>query len=219
VRQTLFLDSMLRIGLTGNIASGKSTVARALAQHGATVVDADQLAREAVAPGQPALAAIARRFGSEVLLPDGTLDRGALRNLVFADDEARAALNAIVHPEVARLRTERAAVAAAAGVTVFVDEIPLLFEVGLAAEFDAIVFVDAPEAERLRRLVRDRGLPEPVARAMMASQGEAAPKRAQATWIIDNAGTRAELLERVASVWQDMQDLQDQQAMAAPSGP
>jgi len=195
---------MIRLGLTGNIASGKSSVARHLATLGARVLDADQLAREAVAPGTPALTAIVARFGVGVLAADGSLDRGALRRLVFGHPEALAALNAIVHPEVGRLRAVRAGEAAADGVAVLVDEIPLLFEAGLADQFDAIVFVDAPEPVRLARLMRDRGLPESDARAMMTSQADVAPKRARATWIVENDGSREALASQVDAMWQAM---------------
>lgn len=192
---------MIRLGLTGNIASGKSSVARLLAAHGARVLDADALAREAVQPGTTALAAIVARFGEAVLQPDGALDRSALRRRVFGDPPALADLNAIVHPEVGRLRAERAAAAEAEGVQVFVDEIPLLFEAGLADQFDGIVFVDAPESVRLARLMHDRGLPEADARAMMTAQADVAPKRARATWIIENDGSREALAAQVADVW------------------
>jgi glycine cleavage system H protein/dephospho-CoA kinase len=195
---------MLRIGLTGNIASGKSTVGRLLAEHGARVLDADTLARDAVRPGTPALAAIVSRFGRAMLQPDGTLDRARLRRLVFGDPDALAALNAIVHPAVGRLRAERASAAERDGVRVLVDEIPLLFEAGLAGQFDAIVFVDAPEPLRLARLVQDRGLPEADARAMMTAQADVAPKRARATWIVENDGSREALRARVGDVWRAM---------------
>ncbi len=210
---------MLRIGLTGNIASGKSTVSRELARLGARVVDADLLAREAVAPGTPGLARVVEAFGPSVLKPDGSLDRSALRSRVFGHPSALATLNAIVHPEVGRRRGERAVAALADGVPVLVDEIPLLFETGLADEFDAIVFVDASETERLRRLTVDRGLPESDARAMMSSQGDVAPKRARATWVIDNNGSREQLLARVAEVWSGMQDMHDMQDTQQPQEP
>ncbi len=193
---------MLRIGLTGNIASGKSTVSHRLAELGARVIDADVLAREAVAPGTPGLAAVISRFGGSALRADGTLDRGRLRARVFSDPAELAALNAIVHPEVGRLRAERAITAQADGVQVLVDEIPLLFEAGLADEFDAIVFVDAPAEERLRRLMMDRGLQPDVAQAMMSSQGDSEPKRQRATWVIENDGSLDSLLARTDVVWQ-----------------
>lgn len=193
---------MLRIGLTGNIASGKSTVSRRLAEHGAHIIDADVLAREAVAPGTDGLKAIVVRFGAEMLREDGTLDRAALRLRVFRDPDELAALNAIVHPEVGRLRAERAREPDAAGGRVLIDEIPLLFEAGLASQFDAIVFVDAPVAERLRRIVEHRGLPTADAQAMIAAQGDVAPKREQATWIIENDGSLDLLIARTDAVWQ-----------------
>ncbi len=195
---------MLRIGLTGNIASGKSTVARRLAERGARVIDADQLARQAVAPGTPELAAVARRFGEALIRVDGTLDRAALRERVFTHAAELSALNAIVHPKVARLREEQAQQAKVARVRVLVDEIPLLFEAGLADQFDAIIFVDAPADERLRRLMQDRGLPRGAAEAMMSSQGDVAPKRARATWIIENDGSLEELIARTDDVWQHL---------------
>ncbi len=199
-----FLPPMLRIGLTGNIASGKSTVAKRLAELGARVIDADQLAREAVAPGTAGLAAVAERFGEAITSPDGSLDRAALRHRVFGNPEELDALNAIVHPEVGRLRAEQAQKAELARVRVLVDEIPLLFEAGLADQFDAIVFVDAPADERLRRLMDDRGLPRADAEAMMSSQGDVAPKRERATWIIDNDGSLEELIARTDDVWQHL---------------
>jgi len=195
---------MLRIGLTGNIASGKSTVSRRFAELGAHVIDADVLAREAVAPGTAGLAVVIARFGDAVLRADGTLDRGRLRARVFGDPAELAALNAIVHPEVGRLRGERALAAQADSVEVLVDEIPLLFEADLADQFDAIVFVDAPAEERLRRLMMDRGLPPDVAQAMMSSQGDVEPKRRRATWVIENDGSLDSLRARTDVVWQSI---------------
>lgn len=191
----------LHVALTGNIASGKSTVGRLLAARGAAVIDADQLAREAVAPGTPGLAAVVEHFGPGVLAADGTLDRAALRGRVFRDAAAREALNAIVHPAVARLREARAAEAARAGARVIVSEIPLLFEVGLEHAFDGVILVDAPPAERLARLVRDRGLAPAEAAAMLAAQWPAERKRAGATWVIDNDASAAQLPDRVAVLW------------------
>lgn len=192
---------MLHIGLTGNIASGKSTVAHMLQEHGATVVDSDLLAREAVEPGTPALAAIRARFGDAVISADGTLNRNALGRIVFGDAEARSALNAIVHPEVGRLRLRAVERARAAGAAVVVSDIPLLFETGLADEFDAVVLVDAPERERFRRLVTLRDLPEADARAMMSAQWPSAEKRARSAYVIDNDGSLAQLAQRVDAVW------------------
>ncbi|MBK7905339.1 MAG: dephospho-CoA kinase [Gemmatimonadetes bacterium] len=181
------------VGLTGNIAAGKSAVAARLAAHGVPVVDADRLAREAVAPGSPALAAIVARWGPSVRLPDGTLDRGALRRIVFADPTERRALDAIVHPEVARLRDAALAAHRAHGERLVVCDIPLLFEAGLEDTVDHIVLVDAPAVLRRERLLRDRGLAPEDADAMIAAQRPSAEKRGRSQDIIDNTGTRAEL--------------------------
>lgn len=192
---------MLLVGLTGNIAAGKSTVARQFVALGATVVDADLLAREAVRPGTPALAAIEARWGREVMSPDGHLDRPALRRRVFERPEDLEALNAIVHPEVARLRTAALGEARARGDRVVVCDVPLLFERDLAGEYDVVVLVDAPRDLRLERLVHDRGLHEPEAMAMIAAQMPAELKRARADLVIENADGRDALEARVAEVW------------------
>ena len=196
---------MRHVGLTGNIASGKSAVAVLLAQHGAEIIDADLLAREAVAPGTEGLARVVAHFGPSVLLPDGSLDRAALRHLVFSDGAARDALNRIVHPAVALLRDARLADARARHLPLVVSDVPLLFEVGLEHAFDAIILVDAPPALRLARLVHDRGLTPSDAQAMMDAQWPAERKRAGATWVIDNDGSRAQLAERVDKVWRALQ--------------
>ncbi len=192
---------MLIVGLTGNIAAGKSAVAAQLAARGATVIDADLLAREAVAPGTPGLAAIAARWGPAVLAADGTLDRAALRRVVFADPTERAALDAIVHPEVDRLRRAAITRARAAHARVVVCDIPLLFEVGLESAVDRIVLVDAPAEVRRARLVHDRGLGPAEADAMIAAQMPAAAKRPRAHHIIDNDGTREALAAQVEALW------------------
>jgi dephospho-CoA kinase len=195
---------MRLIGLTGNIASGKSTVARLLGDLGATVIDADQLAREAVRPGTPALDAIVERWGTDVLSPDGVLDRPALRGVVFEDREQLEALNAIVHPEVERMREARVAEARAAGVPLVVCDIPLLFERHMAERFDTIVLVDAPRPLRLERLVRDRGLHEAEAMNMIAAQMPAELKRARSDHIIDNGSTREALQRQVHQLWRTL---------------
>ena len=192
---------MLLVGLTGNIAAGKSTVARLLAARGATLVDADLLAREAVRPGTPALAAIVGRWGPGVLSPDGALDRPALRARVFDDPAELEALNAIVHPEVGRLRDRALAEARARGDRLVVCDVPLLFERDLAGEFDVVVLVDAPRDLRLERLVHERGLREPEAMAMIAAQMPAELKRARADYVIDNDGPLPVLSDRVTEVW------------------
>ena len=184
---------MFLIGLTGNIAAGKTTVARHFAAWGATLIDADVLARDAVAPGTSALRAIAARWGAAVLAPDGSLDRATLRGIVFADPAARAALDAIVHPEVARRREAAVAAAASRGDRLVVSDIPLLFEAGLEHTVEGIVLVDAPRAQRRERLLRDRGLDAATADAMLDAQWPSERKRARATWIIDNTGSPADL--------------------------
>lgn len=195
---------MLLVGLTGNIASGKSEVARQFAELGATVIDADLLAREAVAPGQPALAAITERFGSAILSADGTLDRVALRTKVFADPRELEALNAILHPDIGHRRDRLVAAARARGDRIVVCDIPLLFERNLVADYAVIVLVDAPRELRLDRLVRDRGLAEAEAMRMIAAQMPAELKRARADIIIDNTGSRTELALRVNTVWNEL---------------
>ena len=191
----------LLVGLTGNIASGKSSVARLLEAHGATLIDADDLARRAVAVGTPGYARIVARWGDHVLGPDGALDRGALRRRVFADQEQLEALNRIVHPEVERMRDALVADARERGDRVVVCDIPLLFEKRLTERFDRIVLVDAPRPVRLERLVPARGLRKDEAMAMIASQMPAELKRARADFVIDNTGSLAELERRVAEVW------------------
>jgi dephospho-CoA kinase len=192
---------MLHVALTGNIASGKSTVATLLAAHGATIIDADELARAAVAPGTAGLEGVVERFGPGVLAHDGSLDRAALRARVFRDAVARDALNAIVHPAVRRLREEAVAAAHARGDRIVVSDIPLLFEVGLEHAFDAVILVDAPEPVRLARLVRDRGLGAEEAQAMIDAQWPSARKGTGSTWVIDNSGDRDALAAGVQALW------------------
>ena len=193
------------IGLTGNIASGKSAVANLLAKKGATIIDADELSRDAVTPGSPALAAIVARWGQSVLSADGTLDRAALRKTVFNDRSALDALNQIVHPEVMRLRADEVEAARMRGDRVIVAVIPLLFESNLADEFDFIVLVDAPRDVRLERIVRDRGLEEAEAMDMIASQMPAELKRARANWVIENSGSMEDLEREVDKLWEELE--------------
>ncbi len=206
----------LHLGLTGNIASGKSTVAHQLELLGATVIDADLLAREAVAPDTRGFAAVVAQFGPEMIAPDGTLDRPRLRRRVFQDADARDALNAIVHPEVGRLRDARFAAAQMRGDRIVISDIPLLFEVGLEHAFDGVILVDAPVALRRERLIGDRGLSPADADAMIAAQWSSEKKRAGATWVIDNDGSRAQLQARVAALWDTLRDLADRRRITAP---
>ena len=194
---------MISLALTGNIASGKSTVAQLFRRWGAEIIDADQLVREVQAPGTPGLAAIVRRFGTSVLKPDGTLDRGQLRARVLADPEALAALNALVHPAVHRLRQARVADARSRGVDVVVTDIPLLFEAADPSTFDGVILVDAPADVRRQRLFERSGLPPHEADRLMAAQLPAELKRSRATWIIDNDGDLAALEAEAARVWQE----------------
>lgn len=192
---------MLLVGLTGNIASGKSTVAQLFSERGATIIDADVLARRAVEQGTRAFDAIVKRWGTSVLAPDGHLDRAALRRAVFGNPKELEALNEIVHPEVERLRTSRIDEARGRGDRVVVCDIPLLFEKKMADRFERIVLVDAPRPLRLERLVLDRGLRETEAMDMIAAQMPAELKRARADFVIDNSGTLTELERRVTEVW------------------
>ena len=192
---------MLLVGLTGNIASGKSEVARLLAERGAQLIDADVLAREAVEPGTRALEKIVEIWGKEVLSPDGTLDRGALRRIAFSDQAQLEKLNAIVHPEVTRLRDTAIATAKSRGEKVVVCVIPLLFERNLVNDFDYVVLVDAPRALRLERLAEARGLEETDAMNMIASQTPAELKRARTDYCIENVGSLEELEKDVDKLW------------------
>lgn len=200
-----------RVALTGNIASGKSVVADEWARRGASIIDADELARAAVRPGMPGLDQIRREFGDEVMQADGTLDRAALRRIVFAEPARRARLEQILHPEIARLRDEREERLAARGGGIVVHMIPLLFETGMQGEFDAVVLVDAPERVRFDRLTRLRGLDEDEARAMIAAQMPAARKRKTLdtlpgrTRVIENDGTLAELKEQAREAWKGIE--------------
>ena len=192
---------MLLVGLTGNIASGKTTVAQLLSERGATIIDADVLARRAVERGTKAFDAIVRRWGTSVLAPDGHLDRAALRRAVFGNSRELEALNDIVHPEVERLRNQRIEEARARGDRIVVCDIPLLFEKKMVDRFDRILLVDAPRPLRLERLVSDRGLRETEAMDMIAAQMPAELKIARADFVIDNGGTLTQLESRVAEIW------------------
>ncbi|HEY5021945.1 MAG TPA: dephospho-CoA kinase [Gemmatimonadaceae bacterium] len=196
---------MIRIGLTGNIASGKSEIAKMLGDRGATVIDADVLAREAVRPDTQALKDIVKRWGKDILKKDGSLDRTALRQIVFADQSELDALNRIVHPGVTRLRDREIARARERGDPIVVCVIPLLFERNIVDEFDAIVLVDAPRPVRLDRLVASRGMEATDAMNMIASQMPAELKRARADYVIENNGSLQELERDVDALWSSLQ--------------
>lgn len=194
---------MLRIGLTGGIASGKSVALARFGELGAVTIDHDVLAREAVAPGTVGLDAVVAEFGTDVLRPDGELDRPALGRIVFAADDARERLNAILHPEVRRLAAEREALAAAtAPDVVVVHDIPLLVEVGQAERFHVVVVVDAPAELRLGRLVELRGMDAAEARGRIAAQADDAMRRAAADVVLDGTGSEAELRTQVDALWE-----------------
>ena len=189
---------MVRVGLTGGIASGKSLVAAELAARGAIIIDADVLAREVVEPGTPALAAIVKRFGSQVLT-DGQLDRSWLGEIVFADPLARRDLERIVHPAVrARaIELERAA----DGAAVVVHVIPLLVETGQQQNFDFVVTVDIDQETQIQRLMARNGFRRAEAESRIAAQATREDRRAAADVVLDNTGTLARLRDQIAALW------------------
>ena len=189
---------MLRIGLTGGIGSGKSTVSALLAARGAVIVDADRIAREVVEPGTPGLARIVEAFGEGVLAPDGSLDRAALAAVVFAEPEARRQLDGIVHPLVRARAAELAR--AAPPDAVVVNDVPLLVETGQASSYDLVLVVQADPAIRVSRLVQ-RGLTAEDARARMEAQASDEERRAVADVVLDNSGTPEDLAEQVDRFW------------------
>lgn len=191
-----------RVGLTGGVASGKSTVAAILEELGAVVVDADQIAREVVAPGTEGLAAVVEAFGPGILTAGGELDRPALGAIVFADEEARRRLEAIVHPLVRRRGRELEA-AAPEGALV-VHDIPLLAETGQAESFDAVIVVDAPVETQVERMLSQRGWSREDAESRVAAQATREQRRAVATYVIDNTGTLEDLRDRVTEVFEEL---------------
>ena len=191
---------MLRIGLTGGIGSGKSTVSALLAARGAVVIDADRIAREVVEPGTPGLAAVVEAFGADVLRADGSLDRPALAAVVFADPGARKRLDGIVHPLVRARASELAG--AAPDDAVVVHDVPLLVETGQAGSYDVVLVVRADPEVRVRRLV-GRGLTEQDARARIAAQATDEQRRAVADVVLDNDGTPDELAAQVERFWSE----------------
>lgn len=199
---------LVTVALTGNIAAGKSSVAELFRRWGAVVTDADAIVRELQQPGTPVFAAIAARFGPAVIAADGSLDRAALRAIVFTDPAARADLDAIVHPAVAARREELEDAARARGAGVVVHDIPLLFEAADPDLFDAVVLVDAPVAVRRERLIRHRGLAPEDADRMIAAQAPAGPKRARSDVVIDNDGDRATLEQRAREAWEGISKIE-----------
>jgi dephospho-CoA kinase len=196
---------LLNVALTGNVAAGKSTVAKCFRHWGATIIDADELVHEVQAPGSPVLAAIARRFGPEMLLRDGSLDRPALRNRVMGDAAARRALESLVHPAVQRRRETLLDAAWKRGDKIVVNIIPLLFEALDPAQFDVVVFVDAPPAVRRTRLRALRGLRDEEADQLLAAQAPADRKRKRSDFVIDNEGSFDDLERRAREVYDELE--------------
>lgn len=190
---------MLRVGLTGGIGSGKTEVGRRLVRHGAVLIDSDVLAREVVAPGTEGLAAVVEAFGPGVLADDGSLDRPALGRTVFGDDAARHRLESIVHP---RVRERAAALEATLDDgAVVVHDIPLLVETGQAGDFDVVVVVDAPDAVRIQRLVRDRDMTDDEARGRIAAQAGRDERLAAADHVVVNDAGPDDLDLAVEALW------------------
>jgi dephospho-CoA kinase len=203
------VSDVVRVGLTGGVASGKSTVSAMLAELGAVVIDADLLAREVVAPGTDGLREIVDAFGPEVLTDDGHLDRPAMGALVFADESARRKLEAIVHP---RVRARGAELEAAAGAdAVVVHDIPLLAETGQGAAFDAVLVVDVPVEVQVDRMTALRGMSREDADARVRAQATRQQRLAVATYVIDNTGTLEDLRDKVTEVFERL-------VSAGPSG-
>lgn len=190
----------MRVGLTGGIGSGKSTVAAILAELGAVVIDADRLAREVVAKGTPGLEQVVAAFGPEILTPEGDMDRAKVGEIVFNDEARRKVLEGIVHPLVFERYAELEASAPQDGVVI--HDIPLLAESGRADTFDAVVVVDVPAEVQVERLARDRGMSREDAEARIAAQATREQRRAIATYVIDNTGTREDLRQRVTEVFE-----------------
>lgn len=192
----------MRVGLTGGVASGKSTVARLLGGRGAVVIDADVLAREAVAAGTSGLAEVVEVFGPGVLTGDGELDRPAVGAIVFADEARRRVLEGIIHP---RVRARAAEIEAAVPPdAVVVHDIPLLAETGQGNSFDAVVVVDVPAGTQVDRMVEQRGMSREDAEARVAAQASREQRLAVATYVVDNTGSLKELRTRVAEVYADL---------------
>jgi dephospho-CoA kinase len=193
---------MRLIGVTGGIATGKSTVDRMLAAHGAVVIDADELARDAVRPGEPALDEVIARFGRGVIRPDGSLDRARLGDIVFADPDAREDLERITHPRITELIGKRIAAALAGSAPLVAVDIPLLFENAREAMFEGVLLVYAPREVQIERLRERNGLDEVAALQRLAAQLPIDEKRDRATWVIDNSGNLDATSQAVDRWWE-----------------
>jgi dephospho-CoA kinase len=194
---------VLLVGLTGGIGAGKSTVARLLSERGAIVIDADSIVRELQQPGTDVFRAIVERFGQDIVSADGSLDRERLAGIVFRDDDARSALNAIVHPAVYAVMAERIA-GLKDGDEVVVLDIPLLAEAGGGEGMDAVVVVEADQDARAARVVAERGLDPEDVRARMATQASPEQRGALADVVIRNDGTVEDLQEQVEALWEQL---------------
>lgn len=202
---------MKRIGLTGGIGSGKSTVAQMLADRGAVIIDADAISRELMEPGSDVLNETVRAFGSAILTAEGRLDRAALASVIFENEAKRKELNSIVHPAV-RSEAERQAATAQAdpGFSgVLIEDIPLLVETGQAQRFDGVVVVETALAERLRRLVDQRGMNRADALARIQAQASDQERREIATWLVDNSHSLEETRRQVETVYGQILEMQD----------
>ena len=196
---------MLKVGLTGGIASGKSTVSKIFASFGAKVLDADEVAREVLLPGQPAWTRLRQVFGEEFFHPDGTVKRKQLRKLVFADPEKRSQLNAIVHPEVMEEINRRSEILSSSAQNgVLLVDVPLLLEVGVANRFDKVVVVYVSESVQINRLQQRDGISEEEAKQALKVQMALSKKVEQADYLIDNSGTLEETLAQVEKVWDEL---------------
>jgi dephospho-CoA kinase len=199
---------MLKVGLTGGIASGKSTVSEAFARLGAEVLDADKVAREVVLPGEPAWLSLQQAFGPEFFLPNGEINRSKLRRLVFADPEERSRLNAIVHPAVMKEINRRLEqLTTLAQDAVVVVDVPLLLEVGVAYRFDRVIVVYVTKMVQIKRLRQRDGLSLEEAKQALSTQMVLSKKVELADYVIDNSGTRAETQVQVENVWQELRAL------------
>lgn len=196
---------MLKIALTGGPGSGKSTVARMFRDLGAQVLDADEVAKDAVSPGRPAWEELRREFGPDYFREDGTLDRAKMADLVFQDPEARGKLNAIVHPRVSREIARRSKELAAQGVRLVMVEVPLLFEAGLEKNYDLVIVVDAEEEEQIQRLTaRDTRTPQEAA-GILDAQWSLSAKKARADFVVDNRNSLENTRDQVKKLWQRLQ--------------
>jgi dephospho-CoA kinase len=193
---------VLRVGLTGGIGAGKSEVSRRLAAQGAVIIDADAAARDVVAPGTEGLAEVTEAFGRDVLLPDGGLDRARLGDLVFADPEQRARLNAIIHPKVGERMAELEQAAGPGAIVV--HDVPLITENGLASAYDVVVVVDVPPRTQIDRLVKLRGMTRDQAKGRIAAQATREQRLAIADMVVDNSSSLTELDRQVGDLWAEL---------------